>query len=500
MLRNGKWLLAAALLVGGSVPVSSARAWQEEPKSEAQEEAPVKERLESLRKLLTTRPNERLSAEKLDEAEALMQGLIRDKAAPPELLMARQMLSQQQFAAGRLQDAAGHLLANIQALEGEVKTRPAAAGPLSMNLNQYSAVLQRMGKAGETIPLWRSALAAVRENQSADESAKSAVANLRRGLITSLMLTGGVEEAKTLAQTSLTEARADHEAEPESAPIASRLADAMAQESQLAQREGGAEAAALETTLLGFLDRQVAKHPKHAPLLSMFLSRQSSRIRDLSRSDPDAALQELGAYVKRLNELKGEEEGASPLITQALVQSKSLERMIEAERKRLALIGQPAIPLEAEAWANGSPLSSADLKGKVVLLDFWAVWCGPCIATFPHLRDWHEKYSDRGFQVVGVTRYYEYGWNAETKRPSRTPELSHEDERKALDQFAEHHQLKHPFAIVGEGSKFQEEYGVTGIPQAVLIDKQGTVRLIRVGSGDKNAHDLEEMIEKLLAE
>ena len=253
-------------------------------------------------------------------------------------------------------------------------------------------------------------------------------------------------------------------------------------------------------TLLGFLDRQLEKHPDSNVLLAMFLSQRSSQVRDLSRTDPEAALKSLADYVARLNELKDKTEGKSPLITQALAQSKSLERMIESERKRLALIGQPAIPFEAEAWANGEALSSNDLQGKVVLLDFWAVWCGPCIATFPHLRDWNEKYGSRGFQVVGVTRYYQYGWDADAKRPSRSPDLSPEDERKALDQFAEHHQLKHPFAIMGEGSKFQDEYGVTGIPQAVLIDKKGIVRMIRVGSGDKNAHDLEELIEKLLAE
>jgi thiol-disulfide isomerase/thioredoxin len=87
-------------------------------------------------------------------------------------------------------------------------------------------------------------------------------------------------------------------------------------------------------------------------------------------------------------------------------QVRSFIRRVASEQARMALIGQPAFPLETAAWVNGDPLTDADLKGKVVLLDFWAVWCGPCIACFPHLRDWHEKYADRGLVIVGLTKYY----------------------------------------------------------------------------------------------
>ena len=61
---------------------------------------------------------------------------------------------------------------------------------------------------------------------------------------------------------------------------------------------------------------------------------------------------------------------------------------------------------------NDQNFDSDVLKAEMpVLVDFWAVWCGPCIATFPHLREWHDKYADKGFEIIGYTSYYKrYDW------------------------------------------------------------------------------------------
>ncbi len=148
---------------------------------------------------------------------------------------------------------------------------------------------------------------------------------------------------------------------------------------------------------------------------------------------------------------------------------------------------------------GGAPLSDSDLKGKVVLLDFWAVWCGPCVATFPHLREWREEYADKGLVMIGLTSYYNFRWDDQANRAERSPEeVSHEQERAMLKKFVEHHKLGHRIAIQ-KGDEMSNAYGVTGIPEVVVIDREGTVRLIKVGSGPDNAKAIGDMLEKLLA-
>src|SRR5213082_98709 len=87
------------------------------------------------------------------------------------------------------------------------------------------------------------------------------------------------------------------------------------------------------------------------------------------------------------------------------------------------LIGKPAPEIPGDFALNGKPTKLADLKGKVVLLDFWAVWCGPCVATFPHLREWNKEYKDKGLEVLGVTSYYEqFGFDKDAGKNTRLKE------------------------------------------------------------------------------
>lgn len=264
------------------------------------------------------------------------------------------------------------------------------------------------------------------------------------------------------------------------------------------------ESLALRRIPMADLEKAVDANPNDLKALSRYRSKLSMEIGSIARTEPEQAEQLMTVAQGRVTKLKEAANESAKKQWEAVEKLfPTLGRSIDHGRELAALIGQPAPKLNIEDWANGSPLTAEDLKGKVVLLDFWAIWCGPCIATFPHLREWHEHYADKGLVIVGMTRYYNFKWDEAANKPLRAKEkgeVSHADEQVMLKHFAKLHRLPHRFAIQTEEHSLAEALAVKGIPQAVVIDRQGVVRLIRVGSGSKNAKAIHDTIEKLLAE
>ena len=111
---------------------------------------------------------------------------------------------------------------------------------------------------------------------------------------------------------------------------------------------------------------------------------------------------------------------------------------------------------------QGKKLSLADYKGKVVLLDFWATWCAPCLEEIPHFIDMQQRLGPQGFQVIGI---------------------SMDDGPKPVQQFYEEHKLNYPVAV-GD-SKLADSYGgVLGLPVTFVINRDGQIRKKFVGATD----------------
>lgn len=221
-------------------------------------------------------------------------------------------------------------------------------------------------------------------------------------------------------------------------------------------------------------------------------------------SNPKAAVAIVDEVEKAIESAKSrfDEKELAPLSVQER-SLKSMKSQLEQAMMREELIGTQAPPITAPHFVGTKPVSMEDLKGKVVLLDFWAVWCGPCIATFPHLIEWHEKFADKGLVILGSTNFYNYKWDEEAGKATRAegPEpVAPEEELAMLEKFRESYKLHHGFFVNEKGSDYAAAFAVSGIPQAVVLDKQGKIQLIRVGSGEPNAKAIEAKIEELLAQ
>jgi thiol-disulfide isomerase/thioredoxin len=129
----------------------------------------------------------------------------------------------------------------------------------------------------------------------------------------------------------------------------------------------------------------------------------------------------------------------------------------KANRLRL-----PGNKIEIEGLTlDGTPLDWSSYRGKVVLVDFWATWCGPCVAELPNVRNSYDRYHSKGFEVIGI---------------------SLDRDRKALESFLKKNPLPWPQLFVDpvSGSERQsqpmaQKYGISTIPAAFLVDKEGNV-------------------------
>ncbi|MCY1633442.1 redoxin domain-containing protein [Marinifilum sp. D737] len=125
---------------------------------------------------------------------------------------------------------------------------------------------------------------------------------------------------------------------------------------------------------------------------------------------------------------------------------------------------------------EGKDVSLSDLRGKYVLIDFWASWCKPCRASFPHMKELYEKYHKKGFEILGVTNDSNHkAWKKAIK----------DDEIPWLNVADEFPKNPAPARVISE-------YGMDYLPSTVLIDKEGVI-IAKLLHGDELDKKLEEL-------
>ena len=141
------------------------------------------------------------------------------------------------------------------------------------------------------------------------------------------------------------------------------------------------------------------------------------------------------------------------------------------------LIGKPA-PTFAGTGLDEKPLSLEALRGQVVILDFWATWCRPCVESMPKIQKIHEKYANKGVTVVGI--------NEDDKETEKKVQAFLKDKGITFRQFAD------------PKGKLGRKYNVAAIPSTFLIDKEGVIQAVHVGFSEDLETELAKQVEKLL--
>lgn len=139
------------------------------------------------------------------------------------------------------------------------------------------------------------------------------------------------------------------------------------------------------------------------------------------------------------------------------------ELLVESDARYLPMVGKPSPPLKFRAL-DGREVDLEKLRGKVVLLDFWATWCPPCIEEIPNVRNAYERYNKDGLEIIGV---------------------SFDADQQRLEEVVKRENIKWPQYFDGGGRDAApgKTFGILHWPSMWLLDRNGVIRYISAGAG-----------------
>jgi thiol-disulfide isomerase/thioredoxin len=154
------------------------------------------------------------------------------------------------------------------------------------------------------------------------------------------------------------------------------------------------------------------------------------------------------------------------------------KKLLEKTIEQLDFVGKEAFPISAKTWVNSTPLELQNMKGRVVVVAFWAPWCPSCRSMLPSLKDLYQENKDQEFTIIGYTRLYgKYRDDVED-----LGKVNKDEEIEHIKKYMERNNIKYPVAIAEETNDYQS-YNIAGIPTLIFIDKKGNIDYTKIGSG-----------------
>jgi thiol-disulfide isomerase/thioredoxin len=170
------------------------------------------------------------------------------------------------------------------------------------------------------------------------------------------------------------------------------------------------------------------------------------------------------------------------------------QNALKMTAEQLDYFGQEAFPITAPDWLNTEePLDLANLKGKVVLVTFWAPWCPYCHTVTPALVDIYENNKDKDFTIIGFTRLY----GSYRDNENDFGKVTKEEELDHIKNYLARNKINYPIAVANEKAVYGT-YKVSGIPTLVFINKKGEIDYTDIGGA--NVQLIKDKVQKLLSE